>query len=288
MTERLYYQNSFLFNFTAEARELRELADGRRALVLDSTAFYPSGGGQPCDTGWLEVQAQQGAGDLMVSSDLANPPDAPKLRVTEVFEEGAGGEVLHVVDSLPGALDAPLTVPLRVRGFLDVERRQDHMQQHSGQHVLSAAFRKLWAAPTLSFCLGEQLCMVELGGAGLSASQIEQAEQLANQFVWEDRQVLMHEVSAEQAEKLGLPVGASAESGTRRLIEIRGVDLALCGGTHVKTTGQIGNIQLRSCESTVEGTRIEFVCGARALRHARADFRALDRSASLPPGEPPR
>jgi len=288
MTERLYYQNSFLFNFTAEARELRELADGRRALVLDSTAFYPSGGGQPCDTGWLEVQAQQGAGDLMVSSDLANPPDAPKLRVTEVFEEGAGGEVLHVVDSLPGALDAPLTVPLRVRGFLDVERRQDHMQQHSGQHVLSAAFRKLWAAPTLSFCLGEQLSMVELGGAGLSVSQIEQAEQLANQFVWEDRQVLMHEVSAEQAEKLGLPVESSVESGTRRLIEIRGVDLALCGGTHVKTTGQIGNIQLRSCESTVERTRIELVCGARALRHARADFQALARSASLPPGEPPR
>jgi alanyl-tRNA synthetase len=295
MTERLYYQNSFLFNFTAEAAGVRELADGRHALVLDATAFYPTGGGQPCDTGWLELLAEE-------NGNPAVPSDAPKLRVAEVLEDESSGEILHVVDPLPKgdsrALPSALPAAARVRGFLDVERRQDHMQQHSGQHVLSAAFRKLWDAPTLSFCLGEQLSMIELGAASLTAAQMEQAERLANQFVWEDRQVLMHEVSAEQAEKLGLPVEAPQGGSTRRLMEIRGVDLSLCGGTHVKSTGQIGNIQLRSCESTVEGTRIEFVCGARALRYARADFEALgglsgqslaEAGGSQPPsGKPPR
>jgi alanyl-tRNA synthetase len=294
MTERLYYQNSFLFNFTAVTGGHRELAGGRHALVLDATAFYPTGGGQPCDTGWLEVLAPEEG--RITSSDM------PKLRVAEVLEDESNGEILHIIDPLPAAESAPLSAGLqkgvRVRGFLDVERRQDHMQQHSGQHVLSAAFRKLWDAPTLAFCLGERLSMIELGVASLSPAQVEQAERLANQFVWEDRQVLMHEVSGEQAEKLGLPVDPEVPRAPRRLIEIRGVDLALCGGTHVKTTGQIGNIQIRSSESTVEGTRIEFVCGARALRHARADFEALssqfapsskESEGSRPPaGKPPR
>jgi alanyl-tRNA synthetase len=269
MTERLYYENSFLFNFSAVARELRALADGRSALLLDSTAFYPGGGGQPSDSGWIEFLPAEGEGST-----------------AEAVEDEATGEILHLVDRLPAGvatrlstrLCAPGEPPLRVRGFVDAERRQDHMQQHSGQHLLSAAFRKLCGAPTLAFRLGEELSTIELDIASLSASQIEQAERLANQFVWEDRQVLMHEVSAEQARKLGVPVADDPARPTRRLVEFRGVDLSVCGGTHVKATGQIGNIQLRRWKSTERGTSVEFVCGGRALGMARADFTALSQT----------
>ena len=168
-----------------------------------------------------------------------------------------------------------------MRGFIDVERRQDHMQQHSGQHVLSAAFLKLFDAPTLSFHLGEESCTIDLDIASLSSAQMEQAERYANQFVWEDRQVLMHEVTPEQARKIGVRKIPEAERETLRLIEIRGVDVCACGGTHVKTTGQIGNIQLRKAERVRQGMRVEFVCGARALRIARKDFQVLTEAAAL-------
>jgi alanyl-tRNA synthetase len=155
------------------------------------------------------------------------------------------------------------------------------MQQHSGQHVLSAAFLKLFNAATLSFHLGEETCAIDLDIASLDAAQIEQAERLANQFVWEDRQVLMHEVTPGQAQQLGVRKIPEAAHETLRLIEIRGVDLCACGGTHVKTTGQIGNIQLRKSERVRQGTRVEFVCGARALRMARKDFQILTDTAAL-------
>ena len=275
MTGRLYYQNSFLYNFTAAVESVLELADGRRALLLDNTAFYPTSCGQPFDTGWVEF----------VSAESERPVGLPKLRVSEVVEDESSGEILHIVEQLPEPLPLPLPPSTRVRGFIDVERRQDHMQQHSGQHVLSAAFRKLFAAPTLSFHLGEELCTIDLDLESLSSAQMEQAERLANQFVWEDRQVLMHEVTRSQAQQLSvskLPE-ASRESSypeTMRLIEIRGVDLCACGGTHVKNTGQIGNIQLRKAERVGQGMRVEFVCGARALRLARRDFEALTGAAA--------
>src|SRR5208282_3174518 len=148
MTERLYYQNSFLYNFTASVESVRELADGRRALLLDRTAFYATSGGQPFDTGWVEF----------VSVEPEEPVDLPKLRVSEVVEDESSGNILHIVDSPVENFAAQLPLPLRVRGFIDVERRQDHMQQHSGQHVLSAAFLKLFDALTLSFHLGEETC----------------------------------------------------------------------------------------------------------------------------------
>ncbi len=265
MTERLYYQNSFLYDFTASVAEARTLPDGRRALVLDRTAFYATSGGQPHDTGWLDF--------IAAGSDAPLP--LPKLRVTEVIEDEATGAILHLVESLPEAL------PPRVRGFLDVERRQDHMQQHSGQHVLSAAFLKLFAAPTVSFHLGEESCTIDLDTPALTAAQLEQAERHANQVVWEDRQVLMHEVTPEQARKAGVRKLPEAAHATLRLIEVRGVDLCACGGTHVLTTGQIGNIQLRKAEKVKQGIRVEFVCGARALRAARRDFQLLTETAAL-------
>jgi alanyl-tRNA synthetase len=267
MTERLYYQNSFLYNFTASARAVRSFADGRRALLLDSTAFYPAGGGQPFDTGWIEF----------ISSESEKPLAFAKLRVSEVLEDESSGEILHVVE---GPAE-PLPLPLAVRGFVDVERRQDHMQQHSGQHVLSAAFVRLYNVATLSFHLGETSCTIDLDTDSLSAAQLEQAERLANRFVWEDRQVLMHEVTAEQARRVGVRKIPETARGTLRLIEVRGVDVCACCGTHVKTTGQIGNIQLRKVERVRQGTRVEFVCGARALAQASKDFHLLSSAAAL-------
>jgi alanyl-tRNA synthetase len=275
MTERLYYQNSFLFNFTAAVESVTELPDGRRALLLDRTAFYPTSGGQPFDTGWIEF----------VSAESEEPLPLPKLRVSEVIEDEVSGNVLHILVNLP----AKLPLSFRVRGFIDAERRQDHMQQHSGQHVLSAAFLRVFDLPTLSFHLGEELCAIDLDAAKLSAEQLEQAEQVANQFVWEDRQVLMHEVTAEQARKIGVRKipervrGASHETlqETLRLIEIRGVDVCACGGTHVRATGQIGNIQVRGMERVRQGLRVGFVCGKRALLRARRDFQLLSDAAAL-------
>ena len=162
------------------------------------------------------------------------------------------------------------------------------MQQHSGQHVLSAAFVKLFDAPTVSFHLGEESCTIDLDVAGLSPTQLEQAERHANQIVWEDRQVLMHEATPEQARKIGVRKIPEAAHETLRLIEVRGVDLCACGGTHVLTTGQIGNIQLRKVEKVKQGVRVEFVCGARALRIARKDFQVLTDAAALYSSHPGR
>lgn len=267
MTERLYYQNSFLFNFTAAVEGTRELADGRRALLLDRTAFYATSGGQPFDTGWIEF----------VSAEREQPVDLPKVRVSEVIEDESSGVILHVVEQL----DTPLSLPLRVRGFIDADRRQDHMQQHSGQHVLSAAFLKLFDAPTVSFHLGEETSTIDLEISSLNAAQLAQAERHANQMVWEDRQVLMHEATPEQARKIGVRKLPEAARETLRLIEVRGVDLCACGGTHVKNTGQIGNIQLRKVERVKQGLRVEFACGARALRLAHKDFQVLSEAAAL-------
>lgn len=267
MTERLYYQNSFLFDFTAAVECTRELADGRRALVLDRTAFYATSGGQPFDTGWIEF----------VTADSEQPVDLPKLRVCEVVEDEADNVILHIVERL----DFQLPSPVRVRGFIDADRRQDHMQQHSGQHVLSATFLKLFDAPTVSFHLGDETSTIDLDTTGLSAEQFLQAERHANQMVWEDRQVLTHEATPEQARKIGVRKIPDAARETLRLIEVRGVDLCACGGTHVKNTGQIGNIQLRKVERVKQGVRVEFVCGARALQLARKDFQVLTETAAL-------
>jgi alanyl-tRNA synthetase len=271
MTERLYYQNSFLFNFTAAVESMSELPGGRRALVLDRTAFYPLAGGQPFDTGWIDF----------VDAESEKPLALNKVRVSEVIEDEAG-TVLHIVENL----SEPLPRPVRVRGFIDAERRQDHMQQHSGQHVLSAAFLRLFNIATLSFHMGAQTSTIDLDTSQVHGTQLQQAEHFANQCVWEDRQVLMHEVTRAQAEKIGVRKIPETARETLRLIEVRGIDVCACGGTHVRTTGQIGNIQVRRSERVRQGVRVEFVCGARALAQARADFQLLTETATLYSAQP--
>jgi alanyl-tRNA synthetase len=255
MTDRLYYHDSFLYNFDAEVSSIVE--SQRPAVVLDRTAFYPNSGGQIHDTGWL------------VSGDA-------KHRVTEVVD-AEDGRVVHY-------LDAPLKdvqAGTRVRGEIDSARRRDHMQQHSAQHVLSAAFVRLFNMPTASFHMADDYCSIDLDAPSLSKEQVESAEQLTNDVVLENRQVEIRFVTRDEAEKLGLRKLPPAERDQLRLIDIREFDLTACGGTHVSATGQIGGVFLRKMEKVRQGYRVEFVAGQRAVSTARRDFSTLTETAAL-------
>jgi alanyl-tRNA synthetase len=255
MTDRLYYHDSFLYNFDAEVRSVVETP--RPALVLDRTAFYPTSGGQIHDSGWL------------ISGD-------ERLHVTEV-SEAEDGRVVHY-------LEAPLKdvqPGTRVRGEIDAARRRDHMQQHSAQHVLSAAFVRLFNMPTVSFHMADDYCSIDLDTASLNKDQVESAERAANEITIENRPVEVRYVTRDEAEKLGLRKLPPAERDQLRLIDIRDWDLTACGGTHVSSTGQIGGILLRKTERVRQGYRVEFVAGQRAVSAARRDFSTLTETAAL-------
>jgi alanyl-tRNA synthetase len=258
MTEHLYYSDSLLFDFEAEVCDFVIGPDSRPAIVLDRTAFYPTSGGQVFDTGWI-IPANGSA----------------KLRVTEVAEQ-EDGTILHVLED-PISLERGA----RIRGIIDAERRRDHMQQHSGQHVLSAAFVRRFDMPTVSFHMGADYCSIDLDTRTLSAQQVESAETLANEVVAENRPVEIRYVTQEEARGLGLRKLPPAERDKLRLIDIRDFDLTACGGTHVRGTGQIGSIQLRKTEKVRQGWRVEFVCGQRAVSAARRDYTTLAETASL-------
>jgi len=260
MTDRLYYHDSFLYDFDAEVREVTETP--RPALILDRTAFYPTSGGQVFDTGWLVVGE--------------NPSDSSvKLRVSEVADAD-DGKVVHYVEATkdfkPGT---------RVHGLIDAARRRDHMQQHSGQHVLSAAFIRLFNLPTVSFHMADDYCSIDLDTPTLTKEQVEQAERLANDIILENHPVEIRFVAREEAATLGLRKPPKTERDELRIIDIRGVDISACGGTHVNQTGQIGCILLRKTERTRQGWRVEFVAGQRAVATARRDFTALTDAAAL-------
>jgi alanyl-tRNA synthetase len=263
MTDRLYYHNSFLYDFVAALEEVRQV-DGRTALVLDRTVFYPTSGGQVFDTGWLELEPLE----------AARSPFLPKLRVSEV-SDAEDGAVLHFIDG-----EVPEGA-VRVRGFVDVERRRDHMQQHSGQHILSAAFVELFQMPTVSFHMGEESCTIDVDAKSLTTEQVRKAELRANQVILEDRPVGMHFVTAEKAREMGVRKIPPTERDELRLIEVQGFDLCACGGTHVRSTGQVGSILCRKVEKVKQGFRVEFVCGERAVRTARKDYETLVEAGAL-------
>ena len=252
-TERLYYHDSFLHGFEAEVVESL-LHEGRHAVVLNRTAFYPTSGGQVHDTGTLSDSTGQ------------------SCPVTEVADE-EDGRILHFVG-------APLAVGTIVRGTVDAARRIDHMQQHSGQHVLSAAFIRLFDMPTMSFHMGAESCTIDLETSSVMPAQVEAAEKLANEIVTEDRPVTIRFVELEAARGLGLRKIPPKQTGELRLIDITDFDLTACGGTHVRSTGQIGAILLRKAEKVKQGMRVEFVCGGRSVATARKDYTALTESAA--------
>jgi len=160
-------------------------------------------------------------------------------------------------------------------------RRRDHMQQHSGQHVLSAAFIRLFNMPTVSFHMGEESCTIDLETTALTGSQAQKAELLSNEVIAEDRAVNIRFVPLEEARRLGLRKLPPKQTGDLRLIDITDFDLTACGGTHVRATGQIGNILLRKIEKVKQGMRVEFVCGLRAAATARRDYTTLTEAAAV-------
>jgi len=255
VTERLYYTDAYLTEFDATILRVECRGDRREAL-LDRTAFYPTSGGQPFDTGRLG-----------------------SAKVVDVVD-GDDDVIRHVIE---GELE-----PGPVHGKIDWDRRFEHMQQHTGQHVLSAAFDRLVGARTESFHLGSTSSTIDLNRT-VSAAEIERTENEANRVVWEDREVSVRYASAEEA--TGLPLRKeSLRTGILRLIEIPGFDISACGGTHVASTGAIGNIEVASSERFRGGTRVEFVCGVRALnayRVLRDAMAASVRLVSVLPSELP-
>ena len=258
MTDRLYYHDSFLYNFDAEVRSVLETP--RPALILDRSAFYPTSGGQIHDTGSITRGEDTGA----------------KVRVTEVVDTEDG----HIVHYLEAPLKG-VKPGTHVRGEIDTARRRDHMQQHSAQHVLSAAFVRLFNMPTVSFHMADDYCSIDLDTPSLTQNQIESAERLANQIVLENRPVGIRFVTRGEAEQLGLRKLPPAERDQLRLVDIHDFDLTACGGTHVAYTGQIAGVLLRQSEKVRHGYRVEFVAGLRAVASARRDFSVLTETAAL-------
>lgn len=240
MTDRLYYTDSYIRDFEAA---VTDRADDSRRIYLDRTAFYPTSGGQPFD------QGQLGGVD-----------------VTDVVDEG---------DRVAHLLAAPL-VDDRVTGRVDWARRFDHMQQHTGQHLLSALVADRLGHQTVGVHFGQESSTLDLDVGALTQEQLEEVEESANEIVVQNRPV---EVSFEEAE-FALGLRKPTERGGRiRIISIQGIDRSACGGTHVGSTGEIGSILIRKVERVRKGVRIEFLCGSRASRRARADYNLISRIA---------
>jgi alanyl-tRNA synthetase len=236
MTERLYYTDAYLARFTA--RVVGRSDDGGR-IYLDRSAFYPTSGGQPNDVGTIGGVA-----------------------VDDVIDEG--DRVAHVVrDTIP---DGELT------GEVDWRRRFAHMQQHTGQHLLSALFADGYGWETISVHFGADSSTLDLGVEGVPAEAVRDAERRANAIVTENRAV---RVSFEDAATATGLRKASDRSGALRVVTIDALDRSACGGTHVRSTGEIGAVLLRRQEKVRKATRIEFLCGQRAVSRARADYDAL-------------
>jgi alanyl-tRNA synthetase len=241
MTQRLYLDDPYLLEFDATVTGRRE-HEGRPAVVLDRTAFYAESGGQPWDTGTL--------GDA---------------RVVAVAEEGQ--DVLHV-------LDRPLAGE-RVRGVVDAARRRDHMQQHHGQHLLSKAFLEGAQAETIAFHLGSEATTIDLDRF-VTEAQARAAERRANEVAWEARPVRVTRLTAAEARAQGLepPEGVDADV---RVVEAEGFDRQPCGGTHPRTTAEVGVVVITALERYKRGTRVSFVCGHRALAAIAQRQAVLDR-----------
>lgn len=251
MTERLYYTDWRLLTFTARVEDLIAMED-RTAVVLDRTAFYPTGGGQPHDVGVLGG-----------------------LRVVDVVEDSQAERILHIVQGQPEfALGDEIT------GEVDSRRRTDFMQQHTGQHVLSQAFLRVAGAETRSVHFGEETSTIDLALESPDEDAIRRAEELASQIVFEDREVRCHIVTPEQLVQFPLRK-EPAVTGCARIVEITDFDWSPCGGTHAHRTGEVGLIAVRGWERAKRMCRVEFVCGGRALRDYRRANDAAKAVASL-------
>jgi alanyl-tRNA synthetase len=226
-------------------------------VALDRTAFYPECGGQPWDTGVLVATSRGGA-----------TLEVPVERV----EEDALGEVWHFIRK-------PLLEGAEVVGRVDAERRMDHMQQHSGQHVLSAIFLREMGARTVSFHLGAEYSTIDLDVKERpTEDELRRVEEAVNRVVYDLRPMIPHWVEREYAEEMlrrGDLRKLPEREGRIRIVQMQGIEFNACGGTHARSTGEIGSIALRRLEKVKQGWRVEFCCGLRAVRAARRDFELL-------------
>jgi alanyl-tRNA synthetase len=231
MTTKLYVEDQYRRNFSSRIVG-RTQVEGNPGVILEQTVFYPTSGGQPHDTGTLN--------------------DIP---VIDVFEDESR-RVVHL-------LKEPVTGP-EVEGRINWERRFDHMQQHTGQHLLSQAFIKVCNAETLSFHLGEESATLDLNQANFTPATITSVENLANQIIYENRKVMGHIVDRNELNHYPVRKPPAVEDNIR-IIEIKDFDYSPCGGTHCSQTGEIGMIKIKRFENYKGGSRMHFVCGARAL-----------------------
>ncbi len=235
MTKHLYYDDPYCTEFDAQVVSIVEGNQGTVGIILDRTCFYPTSGGQPCDHGTL-------AG----------------LAVVDVTEDH--GDIVHWV---AGWLKEP-----DVHGRIDWPRRLDHMQQHTGQHILSQAFVELLNAQTVSFHLGPEVCTIDLDRPTLETVEVERVEDRANEVVFVDHPVITRFVEPEEIAGLGLRKAPTVKTDVR-IVEVQGFDRSPCGGTHCLRTGQVGPIAIHRWERRGQETRVEFVCGWRAVRDYR-------------------
>ena len=239
-TKRLYLEDSYRADFEALVVE-RETREKMSALILDQTCFYPESGGQPYDRGWINGE-----------------------KVVKVFEEGE--RIIHILDR---DIDAQ-----GIKGKIDWQRRFDHMQQHSGQHILSQSFVELFEAQTLSFHLGESVSTLEIDMKKASDEEVEKVEGRANEIVFEDRKVKIHFLSEDEVDRLPLRK-PPPEKKRIRVVEISDFDYTACGGTHVGRTGEVGLIKILKWERIRDNVRFEFLCGKRALQDYSAKNKIL-------------
>lgn len=246
MTELLYYHDSYAVQFRATVIERLDV-NGLIGLVLDRTYFYPTSGGQPHDLGLID-----------------------HIAVREVRIRDEDEAVLHLLSETPQEDE--------VQGMVDWSRRFDHMQQHSGQHILSQAFVQVADANTVGFHMSAESSTVDLDASSLTDQDIREAERLANEVVWQDRPVTVRFVTHAEARELPLrKLPAATKDDLLRLVAIDSFDLSACGGTHVSRTGEVGTIKVVKVERMGGKSRIEFLCGGRALVDYDRKHQILDR-----------
>jgi len=235
MTLRLYYKDAYCTEFDAQIMDRVPGPQGTTGIILDATCFYPTSGGQPCDHGTLD-----------------------SLPVVEVLEQD--GEIVHCATGEPAGSV--------VHGRILWPRRFDHMQQHTGQHILSQAFLQVLGAQTVSFHLGDEVSTIDLDCAALEPAQIEAVEDRANEIVLANRLVVTRFLRRDELSGIDLRKEPSV-TGDIRVVEVEGFDRSACGGTHCARTGEVGPIAIRKWEKRGQEVRVEFLCGWRAVRDYR-------------------
>jgi alanyl-tRNA synthetase len=243
---RMFFEDAYLTEFDARVVERREI-EGRPAIILDRTAFYPEAGGQSCDRGKIDG-----------------------IAVLQVVEDGEA--IVHVLER---AIEADT-----VHGRIDWPRRFDRMQQHSGQHILSQAFYEVVKGATMSFHIGEDVSSVEIGVPKISDADLDRVEARANAVLFEDREIKTYFVPEDRIGTVPLRKPPKKE-GPIRVVEVSGFDYSACGGTHCRRAGEIGLIKVTKADRIRNNLRFEFVCGGRALRDYQEKNRTIRQAAAF-------